>query len=456
MIALELPRLGAAASIVAAYAALCVRAWRVHRTLNGNAESMSERTVLVAYASQSGFAQELALQAVRGLEAAGIQAHRRALNEVDASLLCNCDMALFIVSTCGEGDAPDNGALFTRRLMSAATALTTLRYGLLALGDSSYANYCGFGRRLDEWLRSSGATSLFPRIEVDRAASAPLEAWLHQLANVAGLAEMPDAAHPEPGFWRIRTRQHLNPGSTGRPIYHVELEPVVNNQPDAPASALPAWESGDLLLLQLDGTDARPRDYSIASLPDDGAVHLLVRQVIGPDGQPGAMSSLLTQDGAEGRILRGRIRPHPNFRLGDNNTRPLLLIGNGSGLAGLLAHLRHRARHGDGRNWLIFGERSAAHDNFHGDELDGLERDDLLARYDRVFSRDAPAGEYVQHRLMRAADTVRTWVHGGAAIYVCGNAAGMGPAVHDALTTILGTDALDRLTETGRYRRDIY
>lgn len=456
MIALELPRLGAAAGIVTAYAALCVRAWRNHRVLTGNASGTTAKGVLVAYASQSGFAQELAVEATHALDAAGILAHRRALNEVDGPLLSQCDLALFIVSTCGEGDAPDNGALFARRLMSTATALNGLRYGLLALGDSSYANYCGFGRRLDDWLASSGARAIFPRIEVDRAASATLETWRHHVANVAGLAEAPAIRTSEMGFWCIRTCRQLNPCSAGRPAYHVELEAVGSEDADAPASHLPHWEPGDLLQLQLPGADARPRDYSIASLPEDGAVHLLVRHVIGPDGRAGAMSYLLTQDDAEGRILRGRIRPHPNFRLGNNASRPLLLIGTGTGLAGLLAHLRHRARRRDGRNWLVFGERNAAHDDFHGAELDDMQSRDLLVRCDRVFSRDAPAGEYVQHCLLRAADTVRTWVDGGAAIYVCGNANGMGPAVHSALATILGIDTLDRLAETGRYRRDIY
>lgn len=456
MIALDLPRLGAAAGIAAAYAALCVNAWRSHRLLDGTPGRADGGGVLIAYASQSGFAHELAAEAAHALATAGIRAHRRTLNQVDAAELSRCDTALFIASTCGEGDAPDNGALFARRVMSAAPALNGLRYGLLALGDSSYARYCGFGRRLDDWLESRGATPIFPRIEVDRAAGAALEAWRHRLASFAGLAEVPETGRTEPGLWRIRARHHLNPGSAGRPAYHVELEPVGGDDCSAPPDPLPIWEPGDLLQLHPPGSDARPRDYSIASLPEDGAVHLLVRHVTGPGGRPGEMSSLLTQDGAEGRVLRGRIRPHPNFRLDDNDARPLLLIGNGTGLAGLLAHLRHRARRGDGRNWLVFGERNAAHDHFHGAELGALERNDLLARYDRVFSRDLPAGEYVQHRLLRAADTVRAWVDGGAAIYVCGNAVGMGPAVHGALAAILGADALDRLTAAGRYRRDIY
>src|SRR5690606_38985260 len=164
---------------------------------------------------------------------------------------------------------------------------------------------------------------------------------------------------------------------------------------------------------------------------------------------------LLCGEAPAGTALRGRIRAHHNFRLDDNARRPLLLIGAGTGLAGLLALLRWRARHGEGRNWLLFGERNAAHDRFHDDEIEALRASRLLARCDRTYSRDGP-GEYVQQRLARNAATVRQWVHDGAAIYVCGNAVGMGPAVHDTLRDILGEETLSRLTRDGRYRRDLY
>ena len=55
-----------------------------------------------------------------------------------------------------------------------------------------------------------------------------------------------------------------------------------------------------------------------------------------------------------------------------------------------------------------------------------------------------------------ARDTVREWVAGGAAIYVCGNAVGMGPAVHETLCAVLGDAVVAQLARDGRYRRDIY
>ncbi|ENO92350.1 Oxidoreductase NAD-binding domain/Flavodoxin [Thauera sp. 28] len=459
MIALELPRLGAAAGVLAAYAVLCLQSWRQYRRLAGRTVTASAADgVLIAYASQSGFAAELADEAVQALGSAGAQATLLALDQIDKRLLESFSSALFIVSTCGEGDAPDNAARFADTLMRETARDETaelpldLRYGLLALGDRSYNHYCGFGRRLDAWLESRGARRIFPRIEVDRANTEALRAWRHQLAAFVGIAELDALQLPATRPWRIRRSTLLNPGSVGAAVHHVELEALAD---DASAEA-PNWEAGDLLQLYPADGDAYPRDYSIASLPEDGAVHLLVRRVIGADSKPGVMSSRLTAPDAVGTMVRGRIRSHQNFRIGDNSSRPLLLIGNGTGLAGLLAHLRQRARNGDGRNWLVFGERNAACDDFHGSELDDLQGRDLLARCDRVFSRDLPAREYVQDRLLRAADTVREWVSGGAAIYVCGNAVGMGPAVDEALRTILGAETIAQLALEGRYRRDIY
>ncbi|MFN3987879.1 MAG: sulfite reductase subunit alpha [Rhodocyclaceae bacterium] len=471
MISTELPRLAAAGVLVAAYAGLCLRIWAGQRTRRHSAAAPERggKPVLVAYASQTGFARELAEDAAQALAAAGVSARVAALGDVDADTLRDCEQALFVAATSGEGDAPDNAARFADGPMHTAPPLTRLRYGLLALGDRSYNHFCGFGRRLDTWLAGCGAHALFPRVELDRADASALATWRHRLADFAGVAELPEAAAPEPGYWRLRSSRLLNPGSAGCPVHHVELEAVAGPGPDAVALALPHWEAGDLLQIfppgEGDHSRDQPRAYSIASLPADAAVHLLVRAVRGTDGTPGRMSTLLTTQARPGTTFRARLRAHPNFREGDNAGRPLILIGNGTGLAGLAAHLRQRVRRGDGRTWLVFGERHAAHDDFLGDELDALEHAGLLARCDRVWSRDGNTAEcgtqpahreYVQHRLVRAAATLHDWVAGGAAIYVCGNAVGMGPAVHAVLEEVLGTETLAELSTTGRYRRDIY
>src|SRR5690606_25809313 len=127
----------------------------------------------------------------------------------------------------------------------------------------------------------------------------------------------------------------------------------------------------------------RPRDYSIASIPSDGSLHLLVRQERRSDGSLGVASGWLTQTAPLGAIVDLRLRAHANFRLGDNAARPLILIGNGTGLAGLRGLLKARGARGQpSRNWLIFGERNAEHDFFPRDEIAQWQATGVLERAD--------------------------------------------------------------------------
>ena len=155
-------------------------------------------------------------------------------------------------------------------------------------------------------------------------------------------------------------------------------------------------------------------------------------------------------------ILESVAIAHVRFRLGENARRPLILIGNGTGLAGLRAHLKARIDAGVTENWLVFGERNAQHDFLCRDELEGWAAAGQLARLDVAFSRDGGEVRYVQHLLAAHGDELRAWVARGAAIYVCGSLQGMASGVHEVLAEALGPDALDELAAQGRYRRDVY
>jgi sulfite reductase (NADPH) flavoprotein alpha-component len=197
------------------------------------------------------------------------------------------------------------------------------------------------------------------------------------------------------------------------------------------------------------------REYSIASLPEDGGVELIVRLTPRADGQPGLGSGWLCRFAKVGEAIDARVRTNRSFHAPEPR-RPLILIGAGTGLAGLRAHLKARAALGVRWNWLIFGERTSAHDYFHRAEIEAWRDSGLLDRVDLAFSRDQAERIYVQHRLREAADVLRRWVANGAALYVCGSLEGMSRDVHAALVEVLGAETLERLTDEGRYRRDVY
>lgn len=429
-------------------------AWRTRRAAarsRRDRQAAPDDAVIVAFASQTGFAETLAVMTARGLAQAGVPARAVSFADVDRAALAAAGRALFIVSTTGEGDAPDSAVRFVRRVMTGDERLSHLSCAVLALGDRSYDRYCGFGRAVTGWLRRSGASILFDTVEVDDGDAAALRHWQHQVATAFGVGAGPDWAAPAYDRWRLVERRLLNPGGPGGQAWHLAFEPI-DHAPD--------WSAGDIVEVGVAARDGEPapasREYSVASLPADGRLELLVRLATRPDGSPGLASGALTQQVAIGGEVAMRLRANRAFHAPDP-TVPLILIGAGTGLAGLRAHLKARAaRPGSGPVWLLFGERTRAHDAFHDAELQTWLGRGVLTRLDRAFSRDQARRLYVQHLVAENAAEIAAWIDRGAAIMVCGARDGMATGVHAALETALGVEALIALTEAGRYRRDVY
>lgn len=457
---------------------------------------------LVGFASQSGFAEQLAWQSAGQLQAAGVAVQVRPLAELTEQDLNQARQALFVVSTFGDGEAPDSARGFERKVLGQPWALGNLNYALLALGDRQYPHFCGFARRLQAWLGERGATSAFTPVEVDSADPAALQHWQQELAKIT--ASTPPVAWqaPEFGNWTLVSRELINPGSQGSAVYLLGLTP------EQPAQ----WEAGDLVEilprnntrslelflkgLGLDGetcvqveglqesllqalasrqlpksrehlvglhaqalVDAliplAAREYSIASIASDGVLELIVRQERHPDGSLGLGSGWLTEHLAVDNSVSLRLRRNSGFHLPAPAT-PMILIGNGTGLAGLRSLLKGRIVAGEQRNWLLFGERNQAYDFLCGDELQGWQRSADLARLDLAFSRDQSHKVYVQDRLREQAPELRRWLDQGASIYICGSLQGMASGVDEVLNEVLGAAEVERLIELGRYRRDVY
>ncbi|MFT3930894.1 MAG: sulfite reductase subunit alpha [Spongiibacteraceae bacterium] len=451
LVGIDAQRLLIASISIAIYLAMCLMIARkqfIKQLAKKSPSAAKTASWQIIYASQTGTAEEFAQQTANTLHVAGIAAQVRALSALGVDTLKTSERILFIVSTYGEGNPPDNAALFAARVMSQSIDLGNVHYAMLALGDRTYTHFCGFARELDAWLQTQGAQRLFPTLEAHRCDANTIERWRNQLSHLAGTDDAPDWQGPIFSPWRLVTRRLLNAGSQGNAMYHLELTPPSTIE-------LPAWESGDLAQIQIPD-DEYPREYSIASIPHDGRVHLLIRLHRHADDSYGAASGWLTQTLNIGDSVPLRLRQHPRFRLGDNATRPLILIGNGSGIAGLRGHLKTRALMNITRTWLIFGERNAACDYHYRDELEAWHNAGILEKLDAVFSRDQSERRYVQDRLIECADAVRDWVNGGAAIYVCGSLHGMAAGVDDALSSILGHSNLEELARSGRYRRDVY
>ncbi|MFZ6721913.1 sulfite reductase subunit alpha [Undibacterium sp. Ji49W] len=425
-----------------------------------------QESILITYASQTGYAEQIAIKTAMHLQKAGMDIAVCALGAIQPAQLQKAQRMLFVVSTTGEGDAPDNAAAFTRRLMNQTLDLSHLSFSVLALGDRHYQQFCAFGHRLAHWLRQQQAQCLFDLIEVDNGDEGALRHWQHYLGVISGHTEMSDWSKPGYQDWILTERELLNPGSMGGPAYRIACRPadgelkwaagdIAEIEPQHP----PATSANTANTANTQGEDLTTplphREYSISSIPADGKLELLVRQMRRPDGSLGIGSGWLTEYAQVGQTLGLRLRENRNFHTPAQDI-PLILIGNGTGLAGLRAHIKARAARHQLRNWLFFGERQQAHDYFHRDEIQAWQQTGVLSRLDLCFSRDQEERRYVQHAMLEQASEILSWVDQGAAILVCGSLQGMAEEVHATLSIILGAGRLEELTEQHLYRRDVY
>lgn len=215
-----------------------------------------------------------------------------------------------------------------------------------------------------------------------------------------------------------------------------------------------------------------PRLYSISSSPlaHQGQIHTtvaVVRYRSYNRERGGVCSTLFADRSTLSDRLPIYIQPNKKFKLPQDSDAPIIMIGPGTGIAPFRGFLHERRALGaKGRNWLFFGERSAATDYLYREELESMRADGHLTRLDTAFSRDQEDKIYVQDRMMEHAPLFWSWLEDGASVYVCGDATRMAKDVHAALHRIIEKEGgmpaqtaeeyVHALKDAHRYHRDVY
>jgi sulfite reductase (NADPH) flavoprotein alpha-component len=146
----------------------------------------------VLYATESGNAEALAGKTRADAAKRGFAAKMLDMADADLATLNNAGTIIAIVSTWGDGEPPQRAAPFYRALMSdGAPRLDGLRFAVLALGDSSYAQFCETGKVVDARFEALGAMRAAERIELDLDYEAGAKTWLN--ATLELLAPKPEA-----------------------------------------------------------------------------------------------------------------------------------------------------------------------------------------------------------------------------------------------------------------------
>lgn len=470
-------------------AMLAATALTTNQTAKGKADW------LIVYATQSGTAEQLAWQTSSSLQSGGQTVAVKAIQDINEYDLMEHTQALFIASTFGTGEAPDLAMDFVNITMEQQLSLQHMKFAVLALGSKEYEDtFCMFGHNLAAWLEYCDAQPLFDTIEVDNANPNDIQRWNNALAQVTQLQLADIELNKDFHTWTLLQRDVLNPESQGNLAFNIELSNTENL----------SWNAGDIAEIktgnsqqrisdfmtrhQLEGAsiagqlkhkdltvnitsfnqvddliaqlpDLPTREYSIANIPTVGQANqrlrLVVRQHKDNAGELGLGSGYLTQHLAINDTLDVYIRNNTSFNLIEDE-RPIICIGNGTGIAGLMSLLHSREQKQHHQNWLIFGEREKAKDFFYQEQLQKWLDTGVLSRLDTAFSRDQAEKIYVQDIVRQQAEQIKTWINDGAVIYVCGSIEGMASGVDSALIDVLGATKVNELRQQNRYRRDVY
>ncbi|MDB6035158.1 MAG: sulfite reductase subunit alpha [Verrucomicrobiales bacterium] len=217
----------------------------------------------------------------------------------------------------------------------------------------------------------------------------------------------------------------------------------------------------------------QPRLYSISSSPKahPGEVHLTVAAVRyecqGRERKGVASCWLADRVALNETTVPVFIQTSHGFRLPADTSRPVIMVGPGTGIAPFRAFLEERrAVAAPGKNWLFFGDQQRGCDFLYEEELTAMVKDGCLNRLDLAFSRDQAEKIYVQNRMLENAAELWTWLEEGAHFYVCGDAKRMAKDVDAALHQVVvqaggktmeqASEYVAKLKTDKRYQRDVY
>ncbi len=206
----------------------------------------------IVYASESGNSEKLAGDLAKAARKHGLKPNVIDMANLDLAQLKSAKRLAFVAATWGEGDPPARAVCAYNELMGeAAPRFDGVEYGVLALGDSAYAEFCAVGKKIDERLTALGAKRVIDRADLDLDFAQPAAKWI---ADAVKALQPPDAGTStviEVDFGKsavapslevveaeITEHVNLNSSQSDKETIHVEL---------AFDGAAPAYQPGDSL-----------------------------------------------------------------------------------------------------------------------------------------------------------------------------------------------------------------
>jgi len=215
------------------------------------APSAAAEPLTIVYATESGNSEKLAADLGKAARKTGLKATLVDLADLDMATLAAARRLVVIAATWGEGEPPGRATLAYNELMGdGAPRLDGIEFGVLALGDTAYAEFCATGRKIDERLAALGGKRVIERVDCDLDFGAPAARWIEQAVKTLAPA---DAAHrnvievdfgakpaADAGPVEAEITEHINLNSSRSAKETVHLELAFDG-------AAPAYKPGDSL-----------------------------------------------------------------------------------------------------------------------------------------------------------------------------------------------------------------
>jgi sulfite reductase (NADPH) flavoprotein alpha-component len=205
----------------------------------------------IVYATESGNSEKLAGDVAKSARKMGLKPTLVDMADLDIASLKNVKKLVVIAATWGEGDPPARAVRAYKELMSdAAPRLDGAEFGVLALGDTAYVEFCAIGKALDQRLEALGGKRIADRVDCDLDFAEPAAKWIGATLKTLAPEAAPDAkviavdfgAKAAPNFDVVEAEVtetiNLNSSRSDKETYHLELSF------DGPA---PAYKPGDSL-----------------------------------------------------------------------------------------------------------------------------------------------------------------------------------------------------------------
>ena len=206
----------------------------------------------IVYASESGNSEKLAGDFAKAARKNGLKPTIIDMAELDLSALASAKRLVVIAATWGEGEPPGRAVRAYNELMSeGAPRLDGVEFGVLALGDTAYAEFCTIGEKIDERLAALGGKRIIGRVDCDLDFAEPAARWIGDAVK----ALTPPNAGGRVIEVDFGAKPTLSPGTDifeGQIIEHVDLNSSRSDKETVHLTLFfeggaPAYEPGDSL-----------------------------------------------------------------------------------------------------------------------------------------------------------------------------------------------------------------